>query len=394
LVEEADLIRTKQQQAIKALADRDIDAWLIFVREGSEPILTSLISGVEYIVQNAAFIFTASGERIALLEPIDIQNGAGTFFDNVIEFQYDIKTPLREIWQQLDPGRVALDYSRFEFAADGLTYGMYLRLMDALGDLGLAEKMVSAEDIVIALRAVKTEVEKARLKKAAEMTVQLAKDMTDIIRPGVTDSDLVNFVEEHGPDLGAAAAHASIAANPVGKNKKGPLNKPIEPGETIVSDMGAVYKGYAADIKRLWYVTDGKGGIPDELLKQWEACTSSLDVALKALRPGRPGYEVHEEAWEALETHGFKRDKHSYGHQVGRRAHDAGPWLGERANRYRPAEGILEAGMIVTLDPTINRVGISHPDHYCMGIEAMAEVTQDGGVLLHEAQEDIWAVEF
>ena len=58
--EDAALIQQKQQQALGYLRDNDIDAWLVFVREGSEPILTSLIAGPSYVVQNAAFISPAT----------------------------------------------------------------------------------------------------------------------------------------------------------------------------------------------------------------------------------------------------------------------------------------------------------------------------------------------
>ncbi len=392
--EDAALIQQKQQQALGYLRDNDIDAWLVFVREGSEPILTSLIAGPSYIVQNAAFIFTRDGRRIALLEPIDIQNGAGTYFDEVIEFRFDVGHPLRQVWARLDPRRVALNYSATEFAADGLTLGMYRRLLDALGELGLEQRMVSAENLIVAIRAVKTEEERDRLKTAAEITIELAREMSAALKPGITDSDLADLVRERATAHGASGASASLAVNGVGKNVKGPLGKVIEPGQTIVSDMGAVYKGYKADIKRLWYVAAGDEPIPEVLRRQWDACQASLAGALKALRPGRPGYEVHEEAWVYVEECGFPRDNHSYGHQIGREAHDAGPWLGERANPYRPAEGRLEAGMVVTLDPTINRVGISRPDAFCMGCEEMAEVTEGGGRLLHEPQDELWVARF
>lgn len=224
--------------------------------------------------------------------------------------------------------------------------------------------------------------------------MRLAKEMTPVIRSGVTDSDLVTFRTKRAAELGATEFGVSIAVNPVGENKKRPLDRLIESGQTIVCDMGAPYQGYAADIKFLWYVTKGNEEIPEILQKQWEACADSLDVAIKGLRPGRPGYEVHEEAWAELERHGFPRDQHSYGHQIGCREHDAGPWLGDRANPYRSAEGILQEGMIVTLDPTINRVGMPDPHTFCMGMEVMADVTLSGAVLLHEPQKEIWVVRF
>lgn len=394
VLEEPDFVQGKQEQAINALNRHDIDVWLVFVREGTERILTSLIAGVEYIVQNAAFMLTAEGERIAILEPIDIQNGAGAFYDKVISYDYDIAKPLRQIIRQLAPKKVALNFSRFEYAADGLSYGMYLRLMDALEDLGFSEKMVSAKDIIVELRAVKTPQERERLRKAADISVQIHKEMTEMIRPDVKDSELARFVETRAVDLGATAAHTSLAINPLGSNKKGIHNELVNAGETIVSDMVILYKGYSSDIKWLWFVADKNHKMPEKLIRQWEACRASFEAGLRLLTPGRHGYEVHEEAWAVLEEYGFPRDKHSYGHQVGHGAHDAGPWLGERENPYRPSEGVLKNGMILTLDPTTNRVGTPDPSLYCMGLEVMAEVTDGGGVPLHEDQKEIWTVRF
>jgi hypothetical protein len=39
-------------------------------------------------------------------------------------------------------------------------------------------------------------------------------------------------------------------------------------------------------------------------------------------------------------------------------------------------------------------VGISDASLYCMGIEEMAEVTDDGGRLIHAPQEEIQVVRF
>jgi Xaa-Pro aminopeptidase len=371
-----------------------IDVWMTFAREGSDATNISLIAGSEHVVQNAALLITAGGQTIAILEPIDVQNGVGVHFDEVIEYENDISGPLRNVWQRLSPARVALNYSRLNFAADGLTHGMFLRLVDALGDLGLAERMVSSEELVVALRSVKSDEERARIKKAAEILVRLGREMTDLIKPGATDTELAAFVSNRGMALGASYAYTTIRVNRLGETTKGPSNRQIEPGHVVVADMAAKFKGYAADLKRLWYVDDGNARLREQLRRQWNACTDSLRAALALLRPGTPGYVVHEKAWAALEAHGFRRSQHSYGHQVGRDVHDAGPWLGDRANPYRPAEGLLQAGMVVTLDPTINMSGVSEPTWWCMGTECMAEVTPTGGQLLHEAQEEVMTVSF
>ena len=253
---------------------------------------------------------------------------------------------------------------------------------------------MSAEDLVVSVRAVKTPEERQRLVRAAEITVRVAEEMTDMIRPGVTDGDLEAFAQRRASDLGASRSFLTTRINPVGQNVVGPIGRPVVAGEVFLADMGVVYKGYAADLKRLWYVKKKGTTVPGRLQAQWDACVASVRVALETLRPGIRGFEVHQRAWGALEARGYRRSRHSYGHQVGRDVHDAGPWLGDRANPYRPAEGILELGMVVTLDPTINTVDVIDPDWWCMGLEAEAEVTPQGGVPLHTLQEEIWEVTF
>src|SRR3990172_8866386 len=303
--EDAGLIQEKQRQAMRLMQSLQIDAWVIFAREGADSTLISLIAGPERVVQNVVFILTADGQRIAILEPIDIGNGAGSHFEEVIPYENDVSGPLQQVWRRLDPRRVALNFSREHYSADGLTHGMYLRLEDMLGKEGLQGRTVSSEGLVTSLRAVKGEEELTRLKRAAEITVQLGHEMTELFKPGVTDTDLAHFVTNRAPALGAAHAFSSIRANRLGETSKGPIHKRIERGQVIVSDMGVVYRGYSSDLKRLWYVEDGDTRVFSQLDKQWRACMSSIHKTLEILRPGLPGYEVHEVGWGELEAHGF-----------------------------------------------------------------------------------------
>lgn len=391
--DDAELIVEKQDQAIAAMEALDIDAWLVFLREGGDSFTVRTIAGPEFVVQNAALVLTRDGRRIAILEPIDIQNGVGTHFEQIEAYERDITPALRKVWASIRPRRVALNFSRMHFAADGLTHGMYLRLVDAIGP-EFEQAAVSSEDLMMAVRAVKSATEIARLRRASEITVQIAEEVTGQMKPGVTDAALGDFVARRTRELGATGGEASIAANFIGCNEKGPIGKTIEAGMVVLFDMGVAWEGYHSDLKRAWYVRDAQNPFPDMLARQYAACRESADFALTLLKPGAWGYDVHEAAWARLEELGFPRDRHSYGHQIGRQVHDAGVWLGEADNPYRPAKGRLQAGMVVTLDPTINRVGISREDCYCVGVEDIALVTEAGGIRLHSPQNEVEIVDW
>lgn len=391
--EDAGLIQEKQRQAIAALDSLDLDAWFVWVREGGDTYTVQTIAGPEHVVQNALFVLTRAGERIAVLEPIDVQNGSGTHFDEIVRYQYDIAPALKELWMRLAPKRVALNFSRQHFAADGLSHGMYLRLVDALG-APFEAAATPAEELITRVRAVKSDAELDRIREACAITVQIAHEVTPQIRPGITDTELANFVARRASELGCSEGSASIAVNRAGENVKGPVGKRIEAGHVVLFDMEVRYKGYHSDIKRTWFVQSAEHRFPEMLGRQWEACRASVAKSLELLKPGAWAYDVHEGAWAAMEAHGFTRDKHAYGHQVGRQIHDAGVWLGNRDNPYRPAEGRLLENMVFTLDPTINRVGISDPSWWSMGMENVGRVTATGGEIMHEVQDDVTIVDW
>jgi len=71
----ATLIQEKVQQAIKILNEKNIDLWLIFVRETSvnpDPIL-SVIYGEETLTRQSALLLHKSGETIAIVGRIDAE---------------------------------------------------------------------------------------------------------------------------------------------------------------------------------------------------------------------------------------------------------------------------------------------------------------------------------
>ena len=231
------------------------------------------------------------------------------------------------------------------------------------------------------------------MRKAAEITATVAEDVMSIMKDGVTQRDMIEFFTSRASHYGASAIDASIAANPVGENDKGLRDRPLQPGDVVLSDMGAAYKHYHADLKRCWYILgDKETEAPELLARQWQVCHETLTSSLRELRTGRPGYEVHNAAWTVMEQLGFKRDQHSFGHQIGRRAHDAGPWLGDKDNIYRPATGLLQENMVVTLDPTMNRVGKTNAHSYSVGLEEMAIVKANGGELIQAPQREIYLV--
>jgi Xaa-Pro aminopeptidase len=94
------------------------------------------------------------------------------------------------------------------------------------------------------------------------------------------------------------------------------------------------------------------------------------------------GYEVDEPVRRFVADRGYTYT-HALGHQLGRLAHDGGMVLGPNIARYgERASGIVEAGMVFTLEPCIDAIFL----------EDNVVVTADGCEFLHPTQREIYLV--
>ena len=148
------LIPEKIAQARQILSELEIDCWITFTRETQitgDPTLPFLAEGD--LTWHSALIVTRDHGTHAIVGQYDRQSVEETGgYDRVVGYVEGIKAPLVEYLKSLAPRSVALNFSRENEISDGLTHGMYLTLLDLLAEAGLADRVVSAERIIVALR--------------------------------------------------------------------------------------------------------------------------------------------------------------------------------------------------------------------------------------------------
>src|SRR5690625_474975 len=83
--------KEKLTQAVDYLQQFNIDAWVIYTSEGSDPCIP-LITGVG-TVGPGAFIITKKGEKLAICNTIDAQDiEQSELFDEVIHYTGDLRS--------------------------------------------------------------------------------------------------------------------------------------------------------------------------------------------------------------------------------------------------------------------------------------------------------------
>ncbi len=390
-----ELVKEKVAQSVELLEETDIDLWITFGRETTEidePCIPLLL-GFD-IVWPTMVLLTKTGEKHVIIGRHDAPNARDLEIYDVHSYDESFEPKFLELLKEIDPSKIAVNYSRDNNIADGLTHGLYLQLTDALNGTGYEDDLVSSTDLVSRLRSEKSPIERERMVQAAEITEGLFSEMSEAWKPDWSEADVADFIHERMTERGLESAwswdycptvHAGGASEP-GHTMAGDLTLPK--GEVLHTDFGVKYKGYATDIQRLYYYSDNGEEPPEDLLEAYRDVRAAIDAAFDTMAPGVKGHEVDDAARDEITSRGWPEYKHAVGHNVGRNAHDGGTLLGPKWDRYGTSpDGIVREGEIYTLE-----LGIDTEWGY-LGQEEMVEVTEDGVEYFVEPQTEFRILE-
>ena len=271
----------------------------------------------------------------------------------------DLRAALAEGWP---PGRL-----RVGFEDQLVSVRLHGQLRETLPD---RVELVPAGGLVEAERAIKEPGELATIRAAAALVDEIYAWLAEAGLVGRTEREVALALEQEMQVRGAEGpSFASIVA--AGENGALPHATPrdVQIGaDTLVTlDIGARLDGYCSDCTRTW----ATGRLDGDLAELYDTVLHAQEAALAAVRPGPEGREIDAVARDLITAAGHGGHfGHGLGHGVGLEIHEA-PRLS------RTAEGRLEAGHVVTVEP-----GIYVPGRGGARIEDLVVVTADGCEIL------------
>jgi Xaa-Pro aminopeptidase len=250
------------------------------------------------------------------------------------------KTSLwKGLWQQLAerPGTAA-----FGFESAHIMHRDFQRLLED----GSRWTWRPTTDVVEELRARKepSEIEAIRLANVIA-TSALEKTLSQI-RAGLTECEVAGLLEHHLRDSGSdgfpfGTIVASGPRSALPHARAG--TRPIAPGDIVLLDFGAVFRGYCADVTRTVVVGSASG----RQREVYGAVREANERARALIKPGMTGTEADAFARDVLTARGFGE---AFGHGLG---HGLGIELHEAPRLSRVSEGQLPAGAVVTIEPGV-----------------------------------------
>ena len=389
------LVQEKVLQAIDILKEQKTDMWLTFVRETSgvrDPALDFLI-GDNDLTWHSALILTRKGEKIAIVGNLETEAVRQlNVFDEILGYDSAVSGLLRDTIARLNPDGIAVNTSRNNVHADGLTHAMYEFLKEYLAGTSYANRLVSAEPIINALRGRKTPTELERIRKAVEITNEIYEKTFAFINVGMTEIEVGEYMLKLAKEFGVGLAwpQENCPAVNSGPNKvvghNGPTDIRIERGHIVHFDFGVKYEGYCSDIQRVGYVLrEGETEAPVEVQRGFITIRTAIEKSREAMKAGATGNSVDVISREIVEDSGYPEFMHALGHQLGRVAHDGGALLGPLWEKYGDSPNqTLELAQVYTIEPHV-----MIPGYGCIGLEEDVVMTTAGAEYIGEPQKEI-----
>ncbi|MBT3318815.1 MAG: aminopeptidase P family protein [Clostridia bacterium] len=255
---------------------------------------------------------------------------------------------------------------------DGVMYPSYKSYSKFIDE----DKIIDLSAAVGVARCVKDDAEIAAITKGAQHNDKLFAKVCTMIEAGVTEADIKAELIYYMNKNGAEAAFDPIVAS--GSNSSlphaTPTSKKFVSGDFVTMDYGCKFGGYCSDFTRTVVV----GKVDNEQQKVYDTVKTAGDLATKALAPGVKCSDIDAIARDYITSKGYgEYFGHGLGHGVGRNIHEA-PSLNATG------EIVLEAGMVITIEP-----GIYLPGKWGVRIEDLCVITEDGYENLTAAPRDL-----
>jgi Xaa-Pro dipeptidase len=278
-----------------------------------------------------------------------------------------------------------LDEKRLSDAVIGLEmganmhHGLGAEHFDHLRAALSKSKIVNATNAIWEVRAIKSEAELDRLRRASAISCKGVKAGFEALKPGVSERQIASVM--HEVMFAEGATETGLMCVYAGPRlmwaDSTPSDYKIQKGDVIQFDGGCLYDGYWSDFKRMAAIGEPR----PEQRRYFELATEGIEAALSVMKAGATSGQVFQAAFDVNDRAGHRafsewclaNGLRAIGHSIGLNIHEH-PGLSYQS----PLE--LKANMAFAVEPFITLNGHipfqEAPEKY--GLEDNVIVTSEG----------------
>jgi Xaa-Pro aminopeptidase len=258
----------------------------------------------------------------------------------------------------------------------GMHHNAFLDLQSSLPEIEWAD----ATPIFWKLRGVKSDLEVANLRKAAEITDAAYETVLSRAAAGMPEREIQSILGQEYMRLGSDYRGFIIVT--AGKSRYKMMNpyasdNRLQRGDMVILDFGAVFDGYWCDLTRAFFV----GEASSRQREFYEVAKEASAAGMRAAKPGVPCEDIDAVCEKYLVDAGYREHMlHRTGHSIGLEVHELPSiGLGEKTP--------LQKNMVVAIEPGIYDFEIGG-----FRMEDIVLVTETGSEYLSNCTRDLTVV--
>ena len=232
---------------------------------------------------------------------------------------------------------------------------------------------VETEYMIEKQRMIKDEEELKNIREACEITDQCFSYILSYIKPGMTEKQIANEIEEFYKERTDGISFDTIVASGENTSKPHaiPTNRQIQEQDIITIDMGCKVNGYCSDMTRTFFV----GSVPEYVKPVYDLVLKNQMQTTDDYKDGANTKTITKMVEGNFELHNYSLI-HALGHGVGLEIHEP-PYINNRLDIP------LKENMVVTNEP-----GIYIPGKFGVRIEDTIQITKYGSINLTNSEKN------
>ena len=232
---------------------------------------------------------------------------------------------------------------------------------------------VETENIIEKQRMIKDDEEISNIKKACEITDNCFSYILTYIKPGMTEKQIANEIEDYYKQRTDGLSFETIVASGENSSKPHaiPTDRKIQDVDIITIDMGCKVNGYCSDMTRTFFV----GKLPEEMKTIYDRVLENQNKVIEEMKDGANTRLLTKMIESDFQLNGYDLI-HALGHGVGMEIHES-PYINRRSDM------ILKENMVVTDEP-----GIYIPGKFGVRIEDTIQITKFGCIKLTNSEKN------
>jgi methionyl aminopeptidase len=204
---------------------------------------------------------------------------------------------------------------------------------------------------------IKSEHEIEIMREAAKIVATVLKEISEMVKPGMTTADLDAHAEKRIRAMGATPSFkgyhgfpASICSciNHEVVHGIPSRKKVIRAGDVLKVDTGAYYNGFHGDS----CITIGVGEVTPDAAKLIRAAEEALYQGIQQVKAGAYLLDIAGAIEDSVNANGFSVVEDFTGHGVGRNLHEEPSVFNYRTRELPNVK--LKAGMTLAIEPILN----------------------------------------